>query len=318
MSEISDEIDPEIEALSERDKSNLILTYVKKNSADLQVLKDRSTRNEERIAKLEKNSTNLEAQVEALSQQVKFLLHQNKIANLIVFKFPDTKNNNKDLRVSVLDLLQKINAEIKDSDIQSISRLGKTRGKRPILVRFTSQKLKSSLFKNLDKVKELGISISDDLSPEERQQRSKLLAFFPRLKKIGLNPKIRGEKILLDDGNLFSAEEIKVRLAFTTDVDATTPSREPERETKSTTQTEEVPPVPPQIESQDHQAIQTEGAGTGSSPLPKGLLSATPRSSRKRYLTDGDGLSNKRKILKEDGSEEMLIDTQQESECDSQ
>lgn len=92
--------------------------------------------------------------------------------------------------------------------VQTVYRTGRDRG--PILIRFSSTYHKSLIFRNVGKVRELGLAVSNDYTFEERQTRKSLYELIPTLRNLKFIPKIRDTKILVD-GKLLSEEQV-VRL----------------------------------------------------------------------------------------------------------
>lgn len=194
---------------SSNEKIDSILIYVKKIDNDLAVIKQKT----DRIEPIESNVKELRAEVDYLKSELENLKKAERANNLIIYKIPDDTNFNVNLKNSVLKIIQQINPSILDTDILSTFRLGKNVGKRPVLVRFTSKQLKSSIFRYLDKIKSLGYAVGDDLTPIERTTRKNLLKFFPTLREKGFKPKIKSDKILLGK-DMYDVDGINAMLAI--------------------------------------------------------------------------------------------------------
>lgn len=196
----------------DQNKQDEILSYVKKISEDFDKWKKVTEDCSKRLGPVEEKLANLLVTVEAQNKEILALKRASKANNVIIYKMPDNEATNRNLRNTVLDFLGKVNPNITDSTVDSVSRVGKIMGRRPVLVKFFSRQYKSSLFKNLKTVRELNLAIADDLSAEDQLTRKTLSAYLPRLRKLGYKPRLRGQKIVLEDGSTFSAEEIDARL----------------------------------------------------------------------------------------------------------
>lgn len=160
---------------------------------------------------LENNVKILQNEMCKLWSEIKFLKKASTSNNLIIFNIPDNDEVNVNLCGSILNTFQSVNIDIRAETIMSVSRLGKVAGNRPVKICFNSREAKSSLFRFTSELRNLKLSISDDLTPEERATRKSLISFFPALRKRGFNPKVRDDKIMIDKRQ-YSADEVKAML----------------------------------------------------------------------------------------------------------
>ena len=130
------------------------------------------------------------------------------------------------------------------------------------------------MFRFTEKLHGLKLSISDDFSPEERAKRRSLLSWFPQLKEMGFQPKIRGDLILIGD-QLATGEEVKNYLASVnvSSQDITTKEKSAVPESASTLPAPQQPPLAPRPEqSLSH----SSGLPTAASPQWPSLPHTNP------------------------------------------
>lgn len=101
---------------------------------------------------------NLSTTVRQLEKRLYLIEKHSRAKNLLIFKLLDNEDTNGNLYLSVVKLFNMIKAEIPDYAIESVYRLGRTKGKRPVMVRFISAKWKTLLFRYImEDIKELGL-----------------------------------------------------------------------------------------------------------------------------------------------------------------
>lgn len=121
--------------------------------------------------------------------------HRNK--NIILFNLEDSDQVNSMLFQSIELLFKEIGLDIPDLDIADIYRLGKIKGKRPVLISFIAARWVKSVFSKLSALKSRNLFISNDRTPEERVHRRNLLKKIQELNALGTKAKIVNNKIVL-------------------------------------------------------------------------------------------------------------------------
>lgn len=137
------------------------------------------------------------ATVNVLERRIALLEKNSRARNLLIFNLDDVEEINRDLYLSIARIFEKIKVEIPDQAIESIFRLGKVVGRRPVLVRFASPRWKSLLFIKVKELNELGLTIANDLTEDERKERKSLLMYLFSLKKQGHEAKLKGNAIII-------------------------------------------------------------------------------------------------------------------------
>ena len=103
--------------------------------------------------------------------------------------------------MSELNTLLKIN--LLPTDINNIQIIGKTQ-KPPVLLECMSFLKKSEIFPNLKHLRNTGISIANDLCPEDREQQKYLRDLQLKAREQNLDAKIRGAKLLINGTSTLS------------------------------------------------------------------------------------------------------------------
>ena len=105
------------------------------------------------------------------------------------------------------ELTKDLGVDMKDVDIKSVYHLGPIKSgisrPRSIKVHFTKSSTKGEIFRNIEKLQQIpkwkGIRLSDSLSPIEQRQQCDLRCIFAAAKTKGINTKLRGNTIIIDD-----------------------------------------------------------------------------------------------------------------------
>lgn len=154
------------------------------------------------LAQLTAKVDKIDTQVTALTSSVNHLFKINREKNIIVYGLAEKQRETYKDRISLIsDLATKLNLE--DIDYDRTYRLGKsTNANRPLLIRLTRSRDKLEIMASKRNLKDSGISITDDLSPEERQERKILMAKKKEIKDTNSNAKfyIRSGKMTVTDG----------------------------------------------------------------------------------------------------------------------
>lgn len=134
-----------------------------------------------------------------LKKRLLSMERESRNKNLLIFKLQDEEKFNKNLYLSISEIFKAIKVEIPEHAIESIYRFGKSSGTRPVMVRFTSPRWKSLLFRSAKDLRELGLAISNDLTEDERRERKLLLQFQSRLREQGQETKLRGSYLIIEN-----------------------------------------------------------------------------------------------------------------------
>jgi hypothetical protein len=136
-----------------------------------------------------------------LTKKVMQLESSSRKNNIIVFGVPENLDVNETYNTTldiVLKLFNdKLGSDCSSADLNSIYRIGKVRGKRPILVSFVQFSKKISVMSNSSKLKGSEFSMSDDLIPQARAERKLILKCAKEASDAKLSVKIKKMVYLL-------------------------------------------------------------------------------------------------------------------------
>lgn len=139
------------------------------------------------------------------------LLEQQKRArNVVIYNLRDIPEFNSNLFDTVNRLFEAANLDIPDIAMEDVFRMGKTAGRRPVLVKFISERWVRQVFKNVMELRKMKIFIANDLSPDDRQKRRVLVETCRQLKQSGKNARIKNNRLLIDDKLCDSPETAQV------------------------------------------------------------------------------------------------------------
>lgn len=147
-----------------------------------------------RVNEFENRLTQSESSLSALESL-------SRARNIILFNLMDTDEINTDLHAMVLKTFKKVNLQVPDLAIDDVFRLGKIRGKRPIMIKFISSKWVRLVFGKVRELRNEDIFIANDRSKEERENRRLLLDQVRRIREGGQDAVLKGNKIIIKEKN---------------------------------------------------------------------------------------------------------------------
>lgn len=118
--------------------------------------------------------------------------------NLIIYNIEDKAEYNTDVTQTVRRIFEQVKLDIPDVALDDAFRLGKVKGSRPILVKFISARWVHLVFEKVEELKQFKITISNDLTREERDEKRKLLQLRYNLRKAGHKADIKRNQLLLN------------------------------------------------------------------------------------------------------------------------
>ena len=149
--------------------------------------------------KLELENKELKTEVSVLKSEVYRLSSIGREKNLILFNIQDDDTMNTNLVENIKKILQECNIIIPENGIAKAERIGNKEDKRPICLTLTDAKHKKTLYDKTSELKKKRISISNDLSEWQRKERSKLIKTQNLLKVYGIDCKIKGVNLMIDN-----------------------------------------------------------------------------------------------------------------------
>jgi hypothetical protein len=146
----------------------------------------------EAFKELEKEVTALRTENQDLRKRVEVLERQSRSKNFIIFGAPDKRKE-----IEVLDdVAQRLGFE-RRPDIEDLYRFGKKEGKRPIMVKLKWQGDKADIMSRVGALKGSGLSVQDDLTPQELTVRRTIVAAAKEAREAGVACKVRRTGLLI-------------------------------------------------------------------------------------------------------------------------
>ena len=129
--------------------------------------------------------------------------------NIVLHNIPDTEENNKNLFNHVMSILSKI--DIQEHHIKINKRIGKHKGKRPVVVNFVAVRYKKIFFDNLEFriINDHNIVIANETTKEERDEYIKK-NLKHEFQKIKIAADLKHNKILVERKYYNSAQAQKL------------------------------------------------------------------------------------------------------------
>lgn len=127
--------------------------------------------------------------------------------NIIIFGIPE----NEEAKLFFIDIIKvKLNVDLAENDINNIYRIGAVKGIKPRAVNLELVRniKKQEIFQNVTKFKGTGISISNDLIEEERQQQKLLYKHYKSAKDKNYQAKLIKNKLIIN-GEEFTYNSLK-------------------------------------------------------------------------------------------------------------
>lgn len=148
------------------------------------------------ISSVENQCKDNKKSIQKNSTDICQLLKKDKRKNIIIYNF-STASNWKERETAVLELFQKtLQTSCTSKDIDFIVNLRKTQNS-PILIGFSTWRMKMEILNNRAKLRGTNISLDEDYTPEVIQKRKELKVTMKKLKQEG------HQKVVLRHATLF-------------------------------------------------------------------------------------------------------------------
>lgn len=203
-------MDPQLRAMLDSiqegvKRSNEKLDRVEQDNKELkqtmEKVQDDINEYKRKCVKLSEENKKLIERVNTCERNMDYLMNKDRAKNVIIYKVPDTDNENKDLIMTTKNIIGKVNTEIPNESIVEVKRLGKQKGSRPIMVTFSNPIWKTKIFADKNALGSTNYGFSYDLTREEREKRRDNYKILTNYKNIllekGKTATIKGSKLLL-------------------------------------------------------------------------------------------------------------------------
>lgn len=187
------------------DKDEIYSLIIKANSQQTEDIKRGVGKEIDKCMKyFKQENEKLWEELNYLKNRCQTLERKVKKNNLIVFGLkPDQENFIKDIIAKINSMLE---VNIVEADLNNIYSVGKSAAP-PIILEFVSFLKKLQVLKEVKKLKGTGISISNDLSKEDREEQKVLSSHLKTAKEQYPNAKIRGHKLIIGE-NIYTAKDL--------------------------------------------------------------------------------------------------------------
>ncbi|CAG9822872.1 unnamed protein product [Phaedon cochleariae] len=166
-------------------------------------LKSEVATNKEEVQLLQEENKQLKTQLEKVERRQR---HNNLVFYGIEEEATETQYFLIETIVEITR--QKLEVELKESEINDIFRLGKKTGhKRPVLISLLSHIKRQEILKNGPKLKNTGIFIAEDLSESDLKERKILIGGLKEARNNNKKASIKGNKLIVD-GEVYTAGDI--------------------------------------------------------------------------------------------------------------
>ena len=124
--------------------------------------------------------------------------------NIIVYGMNENMNENRwDVCCAVQELMaRELQLNISDMSIDDCYRIGKSKNRRPILVKFTSKLTRDSVLERSKLLKGTGIFLEKDYEKSVRETRKQLIPFMKEARGKGRHAVMRGDKLIVEGREL--------------------------------------------------------------------------------------------------------------------
>lgn len=182
-----------------------IFNLLQKVSSDLKnelaLIKEQLNSREQFLEEIKIENLELREANSKLENRVKILEKRNREKNLVIYNIEEVADT--PLENTVINFLAtKLQVTLDKREINNVYRIGKQSAivhrKRPILLKLVSFLKKHEIVSKLSGLKGTGISVSEDLSPEDREKRRTLYMHYRSAKASGYPAKLYGDRVLIN------------------------------------------------------------------------------------------------------------------------
>lgn len=199
--------------MGDKDTKNItieeVYTLLKSVSYQNTEIKNKLDSLEKEILDIRKENSELKGKNIELTTQVKSLERKDRENNLVFYNVK--YSNEKELHDIIIHFLrEKLNITLPLNEIVRVYRLGKFNNREispPVLLKLTTYLRKREILINTGKLKGTGVSISEDLSEEERNRRKLIYSCYKAAKLRNCSAKLYKDKVIVD-GKTFKYEDL--------------------------------------------------------------------------------------------------------------
>lgn len=125
--------------------------------------------------------------------------------NIVVIGIPE--KNEEDTLLLLKELFDENNISLETSFINDCYRIGRKKGKRPVILKLNSRIKKQEILSNKDNLKSKGISMFSDRTKADRDEFNKFKPHMTRMRSEGKRPKLLNGYLVVD-GKKYSLDDL--------------------------------------------------------------------------------------------------------------
>lgn len=162
-----------------------------------------------KVKLLEEENLGLQKENKTLAARLLTVDRKVRKYNIVIYGLAEQQTRTDDMTLVLGLIHEKLKLSGEYSDIRDCYRIGKEskERQRPLIVEFVSYQLKYDIIGNANKLKDTGIYLSNDYTPEDYQKRKLLYANLKEAKKQGLTGRIKGGTLIVD-GESYTADKL--------------------------------------------------------------------------------------------------------------
>lgn len=196
--------------ISNEEIYEMLMVIKNEIKGELLEIKNRLTSIDSEVERVKKENRDLKDSNRILSSELERLKRTNRENNIIFYNIQ--VEDNKPLHETVIQFLYRwLGIQLEPCEINNVYTLGKKKvGKKfpPILLRLTSHLKKRIILSKLKNLKGSGVSVSDDLSVEERERRKVIYSYYKTAKSKDYSAKLFANRVVVN-GKSYTYEDLK-------------------------------------------------------------------------------------------------------------
>ncbi|CAG9823951.1 unnamed protein product [Phaedon cochleariae] len=178
---------------------------------DIKSIKEELLTSNNRVRELEEKVLDLEGENEKLKKCVENGNRKTKENNLIIYGVEEREDS--DSLDELINLMKDtLDVNLQEFEVGNIYRIGKkdTQKTRPIVLELVRYLKKQEILSKCNKLKGTGISVSHDLTRQEREEKLILLKYYKEAKEKNYQTKLYRNKLVVN-GDIYTYQDLRDR-----------------------------------------------------------------------------------------------------------
>lgn len=176
---------------------------------DIKEIKRELVKHTETIGELKNKINVLELENSEIKKELRITQRKIKKNNIIIFGLPDDEELDVKTQVKAL-AANSLGVTLEEIEIDNVYRIGTKKVNKPraVIVELVRNIKKQEIFKNVTKLKGTGIIITNDLIPEEIEEKKVLVRHLKLAREKQYNATIKNNKLVVN-GETYTCEDLK-------------------------------------------------------------------------------------------------------------